>query len=42
MSKVYDATKEHTKFEQKKTGARAPHPNKGLKGKNPLSGKTSG
>lgn len=39
MNKYYDATTEHKRFEieaKKKGGG---HPNKGLKGKNPYSGK---
>lgn len=39
MSKFYDATKEHTKFEKSKEKSKG-HPNKGVKGKNPYSGKT--
>lgn len=39
MSKVYDATKEHAKFEKTKSkDGKKGHPNKGIKGKNPFSG----
>lgn len=38
MSKFYDATKEHAKIERSKEKSKG-HPNKGLKGKNPYSGK---
>lgn len=38
MSKFYDATKEHKMFE-KAAKATKGHPNKGIKGKNPYSGK---
>ena len=41
MTKFYDATKEHTKIEKSTTKSEKTkgHPNKGLKGKNPYSGK---
>lgn len=38
MSKFYDATKEH-KMIEKSAKASKTHPNKGIKGKNPYSGK---
>lgn len=38
MTKFYDATKEHKMIEKSKTASKG-HPNKGLKGKNPYSGK---
>lgn len=41
MSKFYDATKEHTKIEKKQNGGRSTHPNKGVKGKNPYTGKVT-
>lgn len=40
MTKVYDATKEHAKIEKSKEKSKG-HPNKGLKGKNPYSGKSA-
>lgn len=40
MAKFYDATKEHTKIEKSKEKSKG-HPNKGLKGKNPYSGKVA-
>lgn len=39
MSKFYDATKEHAKFDRSEKGTRNTHPNKNIKGKNPYSGK---
>lgn len=39
MSKYYDATTEHKMFERSAQPSKT-HPNKGLKGKNPYSGKT--
>jgi hypothetical protein len=41
MTKFYDATKEHTKIEKSTTKSEKTkgHPNKGLKGKNPYTGK---
>jgi hypothetical protein len=43
MSKVYDATTEHKMIEKGKDkpkgSAKGTHPNKGIKGKNPYSGK---
>lgn len=38
MAKFYDATKEHAPIEKSKEKSKG-HPNKGLKGKNPYSGK---
>lgn len=40
MAKFYDATKEHAPFEKSEAKNKSKgHPNKGLKGKNPYSGK---
>lgn len=41
MTKFYDATKEHKMIEKSASGKEKSkgHPNKGLKGKNPYSGK---
>lgn len=39
MTKFYDATKEHTKFEKPENKSKG-HPNKGLTSRNPYSGKT--
>ena len=42
MTKFYDATKEHKKIEKStvvKGQAKGGHPNKGIRGKNPYSGK---
>lgn len=40
MSKHYDATQEHKMFERADKKKGTGHPNKGLKGRNPYSGKT--
>lgn len=39
MIKFYDATKEHKMIEKDTKKKGGGHPNKGLKGKNPYSGK---
>lgn len=39
MIKRYDATREHQPIEKSTTKSKS-HPNKGLKGRNPYSGKT--
>lgn len=42
MTKYYDATTEHKPFEKSDAKVKSKgHPNKGLKGKNPYSGKTN-
>lgn len=44
MAKFYDATREHAPIEKSSTGSKEKskgHPNKGLKGKNPYSGKVA-
>lgn len=43
MTKFYDATKEHAKIEKtvNKSEKTKGHPNKGIKGKNPYSGKSA-
>lgn len=38
MAKPFDATKEHQPFERSNQPSKS-HPNKGLKGKHPYSGK---
>lgn len=38
MAKFHDATKEHKPFDRSKNATKT-HPNKGVKGKNPYSGK---
>lgn len=42
MTKYYDATKEHAPVEKSVVDKdrKGRHPNKGVKGKNPFSGKT--